>query len=481
MYSRSILGSWYVIGLAGGLLLGVLIAAAPVPFAWVVAVVALVGLSVAATLKYPATMLVPVLFIPQWKTLAVLQPIQDRVDLTVAALIVLGLVLLMQLLRTAHTDGLRNPFSGEGLGIATFFLFVAVIAVSYIYTPAPNWGMTETTRLLFIGGLLLVSPFILIKTEEDFRQFCQVFLIFSMARAVQTMLFPEYGKGGRLEGLVKTDIGAAWLVGMAIIILLYYDVFQSSRARTLAKIICLPVLAAGVVAATARGPILALLLVVVCARIFKPRNPFRDSSILKSLGIAILVVLGVWVAMSSLWWTRGRLNEKTTELLGILEGSAPGTGSAVERLAFYKAAISEIGERPMAGLGVGGWAVYYTGKDERQYPHNLVLLIAVEQGLIGVTALLIFLAAVGFALRRIIRASGDAYFVLFALVLFSLTVSMFSGDLDTNRLLWFWCGMSFAFSRLVAISIARQTLTRQVIGQPFTSRIADPQTAHSGM
>lgn len=447
--------NWGAAALVAGLIVVLVwFSAAVEPLSILLATLVL-SLALIGFVKFPAAILVPVIFIPQWKTLGALEGLQSRVDLTVVALVVLSLVLLLQLVKGFPQGwSLRQIVGGEGMGIGAFYLFALVVSASYLYTPAPNWGLTEVTRLWGIGGLLLVSPLILIKEENHFRQFAITFLCFATVRAAQVILFPEYGKGGKTEDIIKTDIGAAWLIGMAILILLYYELFEARWVRTLVKLVCLPLLAAGLVAATARGPIVALVLVFLAVPLVSPRKAFRSEATSHRLVILILIVVGSWLSFSSLWWAQARFQQKTQEMVGILTGSTPGSGSAVERLNFYKIAIAEIPERPILGLGVGGWAVYYHGRDDREYPHNLFLLVAVEQGLLGIIALLAFLVTTSSALRRIIKATGQHFIVLFALVLFSLTVSMFSGDLDTNRLLWFWCGMTFTFSRLVRLSAA---------------------------
>ena len=444
---------WQIFALAAGILVSLSLLISAVEPLWILLIFLVFGLTLVGVLKFPSAMLVPVIFIPQWKTLSLLEGLQRHMDLTLVALIVLSLVLLIQLTRGFREGwSVQRLFAGEKLGVAVFFLFALIVAASYLYTPAPNWGFTQMTRLWGIGGVLFLSPFILIKKEEDFRQFAITFLCFAIVRGIDTILFPEYAKEETMQDTVKTDIGAAWLIGMAILIVLYYELFEAKRVQWFMKLICLPLLAAGLIAATARGPIFALVLVLLTAPLVSPQKLFRPGAALRWLGLLIIIVIGSWVSFSSLWWAQTRFQQKTREIVEILQGSAPSSGSAVERLDFYKAALTEIAERPIWGLGVGGWAVYYNGKDERAYPHNLLLLVAVEQGMLGESVLVTFLIVVSLAIKRIVKASGEHFIVLFALFAFSVTVSMFSGDLDTNRLLWFWCGMSFAFSRFLKLS-----------------------------
>jgi O-antigen ligase len=102
----------------------------------------------------------------------------------------------------------------------------------------------------------------------------------------------------------------------------------------------------------------------------------------------------------------------------------------------------------LTGWGLGGWSYYALDRDVPAYPHNLVLEIAAEEGVLGLAALGSLLLTVFLALRRIWRSSPDLSFIapVFA---FSLLATMTSGDINVNRPLWLWCGMIFALAGIV--------------------------------
>ena len=197
----------------------------------------------------------------------------------------------------------------------------------------------------------------------------------------------------------------------------------------------------------------ALLLVVILTPLVAFRNKRVSSRIFTSLAILLLVAVASGIAYSLLPTQMQRqYQEKAGEISRVLGGGAA-SGTMGHRVRFYKAALAEIPEKPVLGLGVGGWSMFYQGRDERSYPHNLLLLVAVEEGLVGVIALIAFLWVVGLSVKRILDITGNRYAVLFALVVFCITVSMFSGDLDSNRMLWFWCGVTLALARLSPLAV----------------------------
>lgn len=452
--NRRSMARWYGVAIGSGAAIALLVAYPAIQPIWVLLGLLVLVAIIGGLLKFPAVILVPVIFFPQWKNLSLLEHLQSRVDLTLVWLAILCIAVIFHLLAILVRGWtVRELFVGQGKGILAFFSFVGIVALSYLYTPAPDWGFTQATRLFGIGGLLFLSPLVLIREEKDFRQFAIAFLGFALIRAIITIFWPSYAVTSSGETYaVKTDIGGGWLLGMAILILFYYHFTESRLSRWLWRLTCAPLLIVGLVASTARGPMVALLLVVILTPLVAPQRNGASSKIFTNVSILLLVVTISVIAYSLLpTQMQQKYQEKTDEITQALKGASP-SGTMGERLQFYKAALAQIPERPVLGLGVGGWSMFYQGQDERSYPHNLFLLVAVEEGLIGFFALVAFLWVVGFSIKQIIVVSGDRYVVLFALVFFCVVVSMFSGDLDTNRLLWLWCGMTFAFARMLRLA-----------------------------
>jgi O-antigen ligase len=456
--------------IGAGVAVALLVANPAIPPLWAVLGLLVFVAIIEGLLRYPAVMLVPVIFIPQWKDLSFFKSLQSSVDLTLVSLIILCVVLIFNTIAFLARGGtIKELFAGQGKGILAFFAFAGIVALSYFYTPAPNWGFTQATRLCGIGGLLFLSPFVLIRTEKDFRQFAFAFVFFAMALAAEIIFMPRYAvdQWGQAYA-VKTDIGGGWIIGMAILLLLYYPFGATASSKWFWRLFCGPILIVGLVAATARGPLVGLLLVFVLTPLVLPRKSGASSKALTSIGILVALVVAGAVATSLLPDVGGKYREKTEEVERVLHGSWPG-GTMGERLDFYQAAIEEIPEHPVLGLGVGGWSAFYYGHDTKSYPHNLFLLVGVEEGLVGLIALCAFLWVVGSAIKRVLAMARERFVVLFSLVVFCVTVSMFSGDLDTNRLLWLWCGMALSFERILRFGA--------VMSQP--SRAWEPSEEYS--
>jgi O-antigen ligase len=142
---------------------------------------------------------------------------------------------------------------------------------------------------------------------------------------------------------------------------------------------------------------------------------------------------------------QGKFATKRAEIEEVLRGSSTPTYTAGRRLTLYRWALEMFAQKPLTGWGLGGWSYYALDRDIPAYPHNLVLEIAAEEGVMGLAALGTLFLTVFLALRRIWRSSPDLSFIapVFA---FSLLATMTSGDINVNRPLWLWCGVIFALA-----------------------------------
>jgi O-antigen ligase len=205
-------------------------------------------------------------------------------------------------------------------------------------------------------------------------------------------------------------------------------------------------------AAAARGPILCLVLCVLLGMAILTRVGKLRSSV--ALSIVLFLIVGAGAAYFVLkQFDAEKFNAKATELEEMASGGSS-SGSAAKRLDFYRVTLAAIPNQPIFGTGIGSWGVFYFGSDARGYPHNVLLEITYEEGIVGLAAFLILLFAMGVALVRMIKASHSHFLVVGLLVLYCVLVSLFSGDLDDDRVMWLWMGVGLSVCRMVQTRIS---------------------------
>jgi O-antigen ligase len=153
-----------------------------------------------------------------------------------------------------------------------------------------------------------------------------------------------------------------------------------------------------------------------------------------------------------------KYNAKLSEMIQLSSGDKSSNGSAVKRFSFYTRTAAAIPDHFWLGQGVGSWSTFYYGRDTRGYPHNLLLETTFEEGVVGAVLLLLFLSFLAIAIRRMLVATDFQFGVLAGILVFCVSVSMFSGDLDDNRTLWLWAGIILAVCRNAYLQSRRRNL-----------------------
>ncbi len=409
--------------------------------------------------KWPAIYLAPVVYIGNFKD----HPAEgfSFSDPTFVCVAVLLLIVGMRLLAA----GLEHPgtlvtelFSGQRKAVVAFLGFQGIVALSCVYTMSPQYGHELATKFATIGLLLFVAPFVLIREEQDFRHFVFITIALAVLLAFKRMLVIV--TTSNVVGDI-TQISAGELLGIAVLLIMTYKL-TDSRASQVALMVALPVLAAGLIAADARGPALTCLVLIGLSMLSKKKVEFRASRVTQlSLIVIILVSISIALAKMSATASGAKVKEKETELQKLLSGEAPG-GSAGARLWGYEAAISGFIRKPLTGWGAGGSFGYmathrglfgrYGADVQLQYPHNIYLQVAMEQGIFGFALFCTFLYFIFRATRRLSQCTNGRLCCFLWIMVFNCVTIMVSGDLDNERHIWMWCGIALAMNRNALLS-----------------------------
>jgi len=369
-------------------------------------------------------------------------------------------------------DSLPELFRGQWLVISAYVLFAGAVLASYAYTTAPNYGGVKLLRFLLIGTLFLYSGIILVRNEEEFRRIAGIFVIAACVTSFQMILHLEHRAVGEETDI--TRIGAGWLLGMGILLLLGYPIVRNAKRHLFCVVVALPLLSAGLIASASRGPMVSLAIALLLTMFWFAKRQFAAIRI----WVAVLLV-GSCVA--SFFYLRHRdpdkYNAKLSEMIALSSGHQA-SGSGAKRLDFYGRTLAAIPDNLWLGQGIGSWSVFYYGKDTRDYPHNLLLETMFEEGVVGAVLFLLFLGSLAMAIRRMHVATDFQYGVLAGLLVYCVSVSMFSGDLDDNRILWLWAGVILAVCRNTYLESRRRSLLERY-QRPMQSDVPALSTARS--
>jgi O-antigen ligase len=162
------------------------------------------------------------------------------------------------------------------------------------------------------------------------------------------------------------------------------------------------------------------------------------------------------------------------------KGTYEATKAAESRTVLFQGAIEGFTERPIWGHGTGAWAMKEAGVDKRLYPHNIILELLYENGLIGATVLTLFFWLVFVRWRRasklvqLYELDTEIFQIVqmeFLLFIFAFLQSMKSGDIDSNRPMFVYAGLIVVTSSMVRRIVENIDLSNEflIMEQPVLS------------
>lgn len=407
-----------------------------------------------AVVRHPAAFVIPVLFLPRLKEVDALSefgPLSGCTALELAGTLLATGIVLRWLFAPRLVDSAlpRDDFHPDdspaqiprlpGKLLLPFLFFAGIVALSYLHTAAPLYGAQKLVAFATLGGAMFLAPSQLFKTERDMWDFIVGAVLFGVLVAFSSLSFSAGGAMGAEDN--PAHIGKGQVIALAILLLVYSPI-RNGWLRRLVLFVLIPGLAVGLVSAETRGPLFSLLFVLLLGFFLES---FRSQVITrKQMAYVGLALVGAVMLLSAFWFygeEASKFEYKAKEIVSLLEGNGEARGTAVQRLVYYRAALNLWTERPILGWGTGGWSMAYWHQDEREYPHNLFLETLVEQGLIGLAALVFFLGSIFQYLRAHLAQTRPRLPCLLPGFAYLIAIAMFSGDLDDDRFIWFWCGL----------------------------------------
>src|SRR5882762_5597279 len=203
---------------------------------WILAALALAPFLVIAMRNFGAAFIPPIIYVGYLKTAE--SKALSLADPTIIALLLLcgSVVLELLFVITRRDHHWQREFLTQWRGIASFGALAAVIAVSYLYSPAPAYGWDKLTRFVVISGILFFAPLVLIKKTDDVRHFTLAILICATLLSIKLLygindasLFDPGGHPLSSETRDVTQIGAGQLVAIGLLWLLFCPHYNQRR------------------------------------------------------------------------------------------------------------------------------------------------------------------------------------------------------------------------------------------------------------
>ena len=370
------------------------------------------------------------LFVGYFKELFV-----TRVDLAVVFLALTIVVLIKRII--------VNPtvIKSYLIPIGLISLFFAYLLFGVLYSPSVINSQDKMIKLTVLTLPAALLPFFLFKKKEDIKRFTVSIIVIAFGSALYVLPtairdinnfgFLDYGNGN-YQGLAR-------LTGAGLVLLMFYA-FVSAEKKISKVFLAIAILMFTFVLLStgSRMPLLAFVLVFTyylftSFKLSKGILYFRRE--LKYIAGLLLLLVPVLIYMvnkglfATVW--------RRFEIL-ITSSGGKSTQGRVDR---YDVAFSIWGNNPFFGNGTGSYGYMYTGMDRNDYPHNILMELLAENGLVG---LIIFISIFGYIGYIMLKAKKgefkfNSHLLLTVWLLFSfyfLFNALVSGDINSNRMMF---------------------------------------------
>lgn len=377
-------------------------------------------------------------------------PVVEVVDITVIAALIIWLGLVKILL-----EG-NWKFPSEPTSIVYLFLiFGLLLGISYMYTASPDYGFRKILRFNTFAVTMFISPLLIIKSPADSKRLLSYFyfllVIIIGIMLLQFVYFLKWGDFAivlaywnriSIPGANPIQVSRYLAIGAAMMIAL---LIRNRPSQSLHYFAILFVILLSIILSGSRGPLVSIIIGSIVYAILYER---KHSSRIFGYGILAIgtIITLLLVLPESL----------TQRFFDISQGSVIMTQQGVRRIStiatryeFWSMSIQAWFSSITSffiGLGAGGFSSLFIWRDWHWYPHNLFFEIIAELGLIGLVIGVLFIIKsyqiINKGIQRGSFTDHSALWVAGTVVMF--IAAQFSGDINDNRILWMFIGISIA-------------------------------------
>ncbi len=291
-----------------------------------------------------------------------------------------------------------------------WILFCIYLIVNYLllsHNGADPIHSMDKIILLILKGIVpafFISVWLLLNKKNTNEKIEKAIIGFGIIQIY--FVIQAYLSGDAFRRMTIFGLNPIWLArDLGISILAALSIFKNRILRFSS----ITILTIGIILTRSRGPLIALVIILFIVYSYKLLISKKYKQLAPSLIVISLLVifLIVGVGMAD-YFIRGGAS--------FLE-----EGNVSSRIGLYQAAWSDFLESPILGKGMGSY--FHHG---HSYPHNIILELLAETGLIGFVLFII-------ALRPKNMFNSKNVFSVY--MLFALITSLFSGDLEKNSFL----------------------------------------------
>lgn len=376
-----------------------------------------------------------------------LGPLQSKIDLTLLLLALSFMIAVKRLYQRPVVD------QRYAVSWFLFILLACMASFSLSYSSSYAYGLDKSLRFMIITGWSFFGVFLLIRTKESAQRFFHGVVIVSTALAGFALMELNSRLGVNYMGTIAA-VGSDYLslgrtAGIGVLLLITFCLYNEKltfKSKSLFFVLLLFVLTALIVSGS-RMPLIATGFCIIFILFYSFR--LKGKKIMVNSGFAYISAFSVVAIFAGLYAYAHGFFDTIIHRMTMLIERPDGGNSAAARMERFDAAIQMFNAKSFLGNGIGSFAVEFSGRDTRSYPHNIFLEFMSELGIVGVMAF-IMLIALALFYGVVVYKKANHYFDSLQLTIvigfvFMLLNANVSGDINDNRML-------FTFISLLLVS-----------------------------
>lgn len=370
-------------------------------------------------------------------------------DLTLLLFTVTSISMILKFIQHKLRCNVMNKY------FLSVFAFTLLVIIGYFYTMSPKAGLLKTSRFVIFNMFLFIGGLSIGYTKEHSKKFIQimftVLLVYSFIyiyffKDVIGMNMQELAEYHLRFTLIGNPIGVGRIFSVLVMISIVYFIHKDKY-----KIVFIIGFVLGLIitlATNSRGPLVALLLtILIYLYFFSAIKKSRLLFLTAALMFLFIVLLSILPRNFVSRYTFGLSKE-----LHVSDTEVKFFSTSQEREVYLKQSIDYLHEHPerlLFGTGTSSFSYISKNIDDRLYPHNIFIEIMLELGIFGLVLFIlpfVFLLIDFNRIKRKLTKEQHIHFVLWiSLTILFLINAQVSGDINDNRLLWFFMGGSMGF------------------------------------
>jgi len=324
--------------------------------------------------------------------------------------------------------------------LSLYVPIVLMMLLSLLYTPDLSGGLEKTARFVVINGVSILAPFAILDSPLKFKRFFMTLLTAGLIASLTSLNMLGGHERLTTPGGDTIQLGHDAALGIAI---LWFGLLPGQKVPVRVGLYAaLGVMLVAMLGSGSRGPFIGLAGCILLSVWYRRRVGFRSGQLIFDFGA--LVILG------ALLLTVVSIPQESLAYLARLGDVQSATAFLGPRAALLRKGWQLTVEHPLAGVGIDGFPVLFTGIGN--WPHSIPVELSSE---LGIGAAVSFLALQLVSLRTALKEffmADERWRLTASLVLCFMVMEAISmlntGNVNDNRQLWACLSLPFVLRYL---------------------------------